>query len=302
MMWGFVNWAKGLWHSQTPAQADMQAALAAAGLASKANALIKLRIPSIRIRTERTQENTLPIGDSKLGGRPDLPAHTLWPSSSTSGAPLAFIAQVRLEQAHPYDVGQLLPASGLLSFFYDAQGKTFGEQPTDRGNWQVLFYNGDVQQLHRANPPAALPSDALHPACSITFATEWTLPLDPTQETADEEWTPEERSRYEQFLATYPTPADHATLHHRLLGYADTLQDDMRAQCQLMANGVSSINGARAASLLKRQGEWQLLLQIDSDENAQMRWGNNGMLYYWIEGAKLRRREFDNVWLVLQSE
>jgi len=45
-----------------------------------------------------------------------------------------------------------------------------------------------------------------------------------------------------------------------------------------------------------------LLLQIDSDENAGMRWGDEGMLYYWMKRDDLQRQRFDTTWLVLQSE
>ncbi|MBF6591709.1 MAG: DUF1963 domain-containing protein, partial [Ktedonobacterales bacterium] len=119
----------------------------------------------------------------------------------------------------------------------------------------------------------------------------------------DWQWSPGEQGRYETFLATYPSATDRAAIHHRMLGYADTLQDDMRLQCQLAAHGVKiGTSDARAAALAPGAANWLLLLQVDSDENAGMRWGDAGMIYYWIEGAALQARRFADAWLVLQSD
>ncbi len=76
----------------------------------------------------------------------------------------------------------------------------------------------------------------------------------------------------------------------------------MRLQCQLASNGVTDINDPKAAALSKGARDWQLLLQVDTDEETGMRWGNAGMLYYWIKSADLQTRHFDASWLVLQSE
>ena len=65
---------------------------------------------------------------------------------------------------------------------------------------------------------------------------------------------------------------------------------------------MTDANDPRVAELSKGAMDWQLLLQIDSDENAGMRWGNAGMLYYWIKRDDLKARHFDDTWLVLQSE
>lgn len=47
--------------------------------------------------------------------------------------------------------------------------------------------------------------------------------------------------------------------------------------------------------------DWQLLLQIDSDEeNLGAMWGDCGRVYFWIRQQDLQKRDFSNVWLVLQ--
>jgi uncharacterized protein YwqG len=43
-----------------------------------------------------------------------------------------------------------------------------------------------------------------------------------------------------------------------------------------------------------------LLLQIDTDDDAGMMWGDVGRLYFWVPRAELQERNFDAVWMVLQ--
>jgi uncharacterized protein YwqG len=190
----------------------------------------------------------------------------------------------------------------MLWFFYDAQQETYGEDPADRGGWSVIFSASDLSKLQRTSALAKLPAASQFKACSINFASEITLSQQPKLEIPDLDWTDAEQKRYETLLSTFPSSADRATMHHRLLGFPDTIQDDMRLQCQLTTNGVTDMNDPRAAALSKDAMEWQLLLQIDSEERIGMRWGNAGMLYYWIKDADLQAHRFDATWLVLQSE
>ncbi|MBO0700516.1 MAG: DUF1963 domain-containing protein, partial [Zavarzinella sp.] len=66
-------------------------------------------------------EDQIPVGRSKLAGRPDVPDGFEWPT--TKDGPCWFIAQVDLADLKSFDTGYKLPKKGLLSFFYhDSQG------------------------------------------------------------------------------------------------------------------------------------------------------------------------------------
>ena len=54
-----------------------------------------------------------------MGGLPDLPLSVSWPE--TGGKPLGFLGQLNLSETKPFDKDDLLPASGLLYFFYDSE-------------------------------------------------------------------------------------------------------------------------------------------------------------------------------------
>jgi uncharacterized protein YwqG len=284
-------------------KADFQAALVAAGLSRLVKDIDRLARPSIRITAAEVDESLLYVGASKLGGVPDLPTGTAWPE--WKGLPQSFIAQIRLDDVSQYGTEKVLPQSGMLWFFYDAQQQTFGEDPADRGGWQVLYTDGDLNTLHRAPAPTALPATSQYHACLLSFASELTLSQQPRLEIPELDWSDDDQKKYESVLSSFSSQAEHAcraTPHHRMLGNPDTIQDDMRLECQLASNGVTDIDDPRAAALSKGAMGWLLLLQIDTDDTIGMRWGNTGMLYFWIKSADLQTQHFDASWFVLQSE
>jgi uncharacterized protein YwqG len=52
--------------------------------------------------------------------------------------------------------------------------------------------------------------------------------------------------------------------------------------------------------LEKGAQDWILLLQVDSDDDAQMMWGDAGMLYFWIRRQDLAQAAFGKAWCILQ--
>ncbi len=277
----------------------IEAAFNAAGLARLKKDIDALARSSIRLESSAVDESKLKVGASKIGGLPDLPTGVSWPE--WHDVPQSFIAQIALADAQAYDTDKVLPQSGMLWFFYDAQQETYGADPADRGGWSVLF-NDQLTGLERLSAPAGLPAESQFKACSISFSSELTLSAHPEIDIAHFDWTDTEQKKYEQLLATFPTKADRAAIHNRLLGNPDGIQDDMRQQCQLVSHGVTDDSDPRAAELAKGALEWQMLLQVDSDEHAGMRWADAGLLYYWITHADLQARRFDASWLVLQSD
>jgi len=280
-------------------KAGVQAAFQAAGLARVTKDIDALTKASIRLFTTPVTESTLAVGVTKFGGVPDVPANFVWPE--WKGLPQSFIAQIRLEDAHPYDVDGVLPAQGMLWFFYDVQQQTFGADPADKGGWSVLFAENSVN-VQPTIAPKTLPETSRFKVSTIRFASEITLSLPPQLEIPNFDWTEQEQQQYETFLSTFPTPEDHAAVHNRLLGNPETLQDDMRLECQYASNGITDASDPKAEEVAKGALEWQLLFQVDSDEQVGMRWANTGLLYYWLKKADLQARRFDAAWIVLQSE
>lgn len=100
--------------------------------------------PSIALRLTAADEASMPLGRSKMGGLPDLPAG--WPWPVFEGKPLAFLGQLNLAEI-PQEVRlEPLPASGIMYLF-----SVFG--------WQL--HDGDIHpdlmqlfNVFRYNDPA----------------------------------------------------------------------------------------------------------------------------------------------------
>lgn len=279
--------------------AGVRAAFAAGGLSRVLKDINFLVKDAIWLHTKLAGQYDLSIGASRIGGVPDVPPDFKWPERN--GVPQSFIAQLALEEVHPYDTQGMLPERGILWFFYDAKQETYGADPADRGGWQVIFRE-DYPGLQRIAAPAALPSESQFKAALVSFANEVTLSQSPKLDVPNFDWTDDEVQKYETLLSSFPSQEEHSAVHHQLLGNPQTIQDDMRLECQLAANGVTDINDPRAKELSKGANEWQLLLQIDSDDEIGMKWGDAGMIYYWLKSSDLKKSGFGNAWLVLQSE
>ena len=279
---------------------EIEAAFIKAGLTRRLASIEALTRDSIRLLSRPVPEKNLPLGASKLGGSPDLPARSAWPTFK--GQPQAFVAQIQVADVAPYDTQGLLPRQGMLWFFYDARQETFGDQPQDRGGWRILFSARQPTSLKRQPAPKTLPGESPFRACALTARRELTLALQPELELPDFDWSDTEQQAYEHVLELLRRPEELAQPRHRMLGYPDTIQDDMRLQCQLISNGIADIDDPRVASLQEGAADWLLLLQIDSDAGARMNWSNNGMLYYWLKRDDLLARRFERSWLVLQAE
>ncbi len=278
--------------------ADALASLAKAGLSRVTSDLQQLLAPSIRATSSKINEASLAVGASKLGGQPDLPIGAAWPVKTQ---PLGFVAQIQLADLRAFDAAKVLPSSGLLTFFYDPKQQTFGDDPTSKGNWQVLYFPPNAGQLQRVSAPTGMPSGAQYAACALRFAEEWTLPQQPELDLPNLSWSAAEKAAYEKALPDFPAPNDHAQPHNRLLGHPNTIQDDMRMEVQVASHGLTG-DDPRAAALQPGAMSWRLLFQVDSDPNAGMRWASSGMLYYWIEDVALKAQRFADTWVVLQSE
>jgi uncharacterized protein YwqG len=270
--------------------------LEAAGLGGFADSLVQMARPSVRLAADPALPTAEPAA-SRLGGAPDLPASISWPRNEDG--PLSFIAQVNLADVAAYEPEGVLPSDGLLSFFYDAVTQSaWGFDPADHGSAAIIYTPARIVTDHRV-PPADLAEDGvfqalgLRPQAELTFA-PW--------ESFDVESLG--MSRDEGFAYADLFDSEDATIH-RLLGHPDPVQGDMQVECQLVTNGLycgdsTGYQDPRAKELRGGAAEWRLLLQIDSQDEAGMMWGDVGRIYYWIKHADLLRRDWDLSWLVLQ--
>lgn len=257
---------------------------------------------AIRIEPDPTGDDTLPIGTSKYGGRPDLPASVGWFRHPDTKIPLSFLAQINLADVKPFDTDDQLPACGLLSVFYDCSmdGMPWGFEPGDAAGWKVFFYDGDSSTLERKDIPHDLEENGvLFGSAQLTFESRFEVPAYDSDLCDLSGISDEEEERYWDWLNEEDEPVN------KLLGHADTIQSGMELECEYVTNGINcgSPEGYQQAKALRREQyakRWRLLMQIDSHDELGMMWGDMGRLYLWITSEDLAARRFDKVWLILQ--
>jgi uncharacterized protein YwqG len=258
-----------------------------------------LACQSIRLLATPAGDSRLVVGSSRLGGQPDLPDGFMWPSVKEK--PMSFIAQICLEDIAGFGPAQNLPSSGTLSFFYDSSQGTYGASPNDRSGWDVTFFEPAVP-LKTTPFPESLPQQARFWPFVLGFHSEWTLPVSPQQVEPGLQWKDRNQRAYEVLLREFRGPGDRKIPQHRMFGWPDQIQDDMQLQAAMMSNGVTSLDDSRFKDIARTKASWQLLFQVDSDERAGMRWASYGMIYDWITDQALKERQFNQTWLILQSD
>jgi len=237
---------------------------------------------------------------SRLGGLPVVPADFVWPQWKEQ--PLAFLGQLSMAELAPsFPPDLLLARTGYLYFFYDQRQSTWGFDPEDRGSWRVIYVEGDPRDFVSAAKPVGL-SEEVSPQKHLAGIPIRTFPgwfddsigaLKLNESLMD--------GYFEMASAAYGGKP-----MHQMGGVAQAVQsNDMDLQCQLVSHGIycgdpSGYNDPRVAGLEAGASDWHLLLQIDSDEEAGMMWGDVGILFFWIKKEDLRNRNFDAVWMVLQ--
>ncbi len=238
------------------------------------------------------------IGQSKIGGEPDLPKNIEW-FKEDNGKRLSFIAQINFSELSKLDISQNLPSSGIIYFFYSAGQETAGFDIKDKDKFKVFFYDGDVKELKRQNFPNDLAQHSRYRPCKLKMQSSISLPN-------EEHPSIKGKLNEVEIEKYYEAVEDLDVEANKILGYADNIQGSMELECQLVTNGLycgdaTGYNDPRAKALEKGAYDWTLLFQVDSNyEEAGMMWGDMGRLYFWIKKEDLKNKIFDHCWLISQ--
>jgi uncharacterized protein YwqG len=268
---------------------------------------------SVRLATQRVPYARIEIGESRIGGAPDVPADFVWPRWSPPEqrddkfgqawrpdipTPLGFIAQIDLSTLP--QVCDVLPSSGWLYFFYDRYSEPWGFDPADRGCCRVLYVNCDRSRLVRTEPPTDADPEHIAFPCLLETWLELTLP----DGLPEIEYGTAAYDAYQEIRDDL-TKAGGLT-HHRLLGHPQIIRNPMELECQLASHGVycggaSHFQQAEIEALKSGAVDWRLLLQIDTDDDGPgWMWGDVGRIYFWIKQQDLATLTFTDAWLIFQ--
>jgi hypothetical protein len=226
------------------------------------------------------------VGHTRLGGRPDLPDGSRWPTCH--GRHLSFLAQVNLG-ALAQAVPGATPARGLLSVFADLREDADGIPPVEEFSGPVTP-GACVAVRHSRGPRSGLRRRLHTPPRTPTLRTTpirlrrtLTVPDSLLMETlggrpiTNRKFSGWSELQDETALGVLTRRAASNPIH-QLLGWARPVQDDPTYVC-----GHSSHPARR------------LLLQLDFDPPLRFAVGDGGALYLTILPADLRAGRFDRL-------
>ena len=92
---------------------------------------------------------------------------------------------------------------------------------------------------------------------------------------------------------------------NKMFGWPNLVQGSIFEEAQYVTGGLdmsgrSELDREKAKSLETGIKDWVLLFQMDSDDNADMMWGDLGTLYFVIKKDDLAARRFDRIWFSSQ--
>ncbi len=274
------------------------------GVGAHGPALLALRRDSIRLRAdpvEEVDEDGLSVGDSRIGGLPDLPRGMKWPW--IEDRPLVFLAQLDLDEVTLLDDEGILPRTGFLWFFYDALEYKSPDDATWRGGARVLYRDVERAELVPATLPEHPKMPAPFPALALTLESERVLPSLETPFFTLLDPSPEAQHGFGTFSWHYDETDPERPIH-RLLGYATPLQGDPYLEVQAHAIGEKFENwddaGERERGIRRDATRWRLLLQIDSEPDNSLLHQDGGYYYFFIPEEALRAGRFEEAWGILQ--
>lgn len=239
-------------------EAELRKTFEQAGLAARFDALVS---PAAAILTERADAATIPVGASRLGGLPDLPADVEWPAAKK--APLTFVGQLDLEDLAGFQLAAwrtLLPAAGLLSFFVHDM------DPENYARKGVVLYVPPGAALGRHEVPAAFIKAGRIPACACRVELVETLRLvHPSARAVEFGMAFDQIQAYQKLHENHPQV------------------------------GVSTLLGHRDRYDGEVKRGYRLLLQVTSDPQANFEWGDLDELAFFVAEKALVAREFKSV-------
>jgi uncharacterized protein YwqG len=234
---------------------------------------------------------------SKIGGLPIASAKMVWPQYN--GKSLSFLCQIDLTSLPTEFHSAGLPSEGVLYFFYDQEQQAWGHNTDEIGSWRIIYESEERSTLAQIAAPSDLGTEYVYKEKTVSFKTVTTLPSIGDEKLEQVHLNPEQEENY----ATLTEALFGGSPMHHLLGYPQCIQNcDMENDCETVYQKVNNNKTEipKCGELESLNEEWVLLLQLDSDDDAGMMWGDAGMLYFWIRKCDLLNKKFENTWMILQ--
>lgn len=238
----------------------------------------------------QTQKSLSDFGlNSRGGGIPSLPPDTNWPRNK-EGEPLSFICQFNLTEISLDFEIELLPKTGMLSFFVDTEDCVWGWESDNLLSWRV-YYSEDEKLCVPIHFPDDLPDYLRTEPKDITLLHSFCLP-----DMYDLNCSDQEVARHDGY---FNLMWDIATFKSRLMGYPGLqLEEDVIMELGKSLLDANSSAGSRTRE--KRALDWTMLFQLDTESDIGFECLGS-TLYFLIRREQLEESDFSEVYLLKQT-
>ena len=284
-------------------------------LGPAAEYIVEQAAPCVRFR-DLGQWDDAPIGSTRFGGDPDLPAKSPWPTdpgAQENENALLFIAQLNLEEL-PLWRGCTLPERGLLSIFLGINGF--------QGDAYVTYSRSTTRLVRQPTPVDRLVEDYRHDDPLLPCRAEPFLGLSLPATLSRFRQNVEELFGGEEELEDQIDDIDDCykgmesegpEFFAQLLGFAVPPyfpENDYHDQASARRLGVDAMGGPKGRSYfdlthIKQDSDrkrveddafrYPLLLSMGSENSTGAMWSDAGLLYILCHEDQIKSSEFGRV-------
>jgi len=265
------------------------------------------------VRTIEEDED-MPVGVSKFGGKPDLPKGMNYPFVDEEIA-YTFVMQINCAEVVPFDKQERFPKTGMLYLFqkfeYEEVALSFDFEPDELEAFykgaHIIHYDGN-NELVRVDRPENEHALLIKPA-RIGFVSSYTLPCPYEQGhfyekvgiTDEDELDVINKLQTALYRLPYETAEDviemdletfHDKPVHQLFGYPDGCQGAVEAEVEALLKDFEGGNEEPVPT--------QHLFQLSVDEDINLWWAADGAVYYFITEEDLENSVFSRVFHTMQ--
>ncbi|MBU3107967.1 DUF1963 domain-containing protein [Clostridium gasigenes] len=213
------------------------------------------------------EEDYKKIGNSRIGGYPDLPPNIQWPVEEDNY--YTFIAQINLSELPGNDI-KFLPNKGIMYFFLG-----FDDMASDIDH-KVLYYNGDLSMLKKTMPPEGKEEVNFEERDFISHKVSLSEDISISSDSETADWLFE----------------NNEDIHYMFCAGKDMLWGH-----------PETIYGGDPCEELDENGEkrWHLLLKLTSIDEVKMCWWDAGYLEFLIDTKYLSKLDFSETHACIET-
>ena len=266
--------------------------------------LIKMIKPTVGIKTKSSDDKNLKIGQSKIGGKPDLPKDFEWPRANEK--PMLFCAQYNLSEITRFDKKSELPKKGFFYIFLSLN-EEWDEFNGIKQPFKFVFSKSE--NLIRTEFPNGINENQTFKTAVIEYFEYYTIPHWQNYKLFEFD------KKYDDFNFYFIEPIEFYMIEelyqdsdnmHQILGHDSSIQSSVVYD---FASKELGLYGAKSSEYQKRWNDilelsktYELLLQLDCyDSNTDLtKFGGSGTYYFGLSKTDLENMNFNNIKMSFQ--